>query len=115
MFNKADNTTHPQQSFSAKETEKWAIQINGKSLIKKKKKKKKKEYQFLAKFNGGILVASLLALATSTEHTNPPELGLLHFMVHNLHWVPFSRFAPLFLVGVLCLGPLDYFKSFAVE
>lgn len=61
-------------------TEKWEVD----------RQKSKREdskiyfYQFLAKFNGGILVASLLSLATSTEHTNPPKLGLLlHFMIHN--------------------------------
>jgi len=31
-------------------------------------------YQFVAKFNGSILVGTLLAGATPTEHTNPLEL-----------------------------------------
>lgn len=31
-------------------------------------------YQFVPKFNGSILVGTLLAGATPTEHTNPLEL-----------------------------------------
>ena len=38
-------------------------------------------YQFLAKLDGSILVASLLPLATSTEDTNPFEFGLIHFFI----------------------------------
>ena len=44
-------------------------------------------YQFIAKLNGSILVATLLARATATEHTNPLELWMpyltscLHLLV----------------------------------
>ena len=36
-------------------------------------------YQFLAKLNGWVLIATFLALATPTEHTNPLKPWLPHF------------------------------------
>lgn len=51
------------------------------TLLKQNRAKRKKKhnavvkvYQFVAKFNSSILVATLLARATPTEHTNPFEL-----------------------------------------
>lgn len=45
-------------------------------------------YQFIAKFNGSILVASLFARATTTEDTNPLELWhpYLSVCLHLFFW-----------------------------
>ena len=62
-------------------------------------------YQFFAKFNGSILVASLLALATPTEDTNPPKPWLLHFTLHFRYsqiLYLFSFFFPFFFFFHFC-------------
>lgn len=41
-------------------------------------------YQFIAELNGSILIATLLAGATSTEHTNPVELWM-RYLTTCLH------------------------------
>lgn len=44
------------------------------------------KYQFFAKLNSSILIANLPALLTSTKHTNPLKLRLIHSTAH-LHLV----------------------------
>ena len=63
-------------------------------------KKTKVKYQFFAKLNSSILIATLPALATPTEHTNPFELGLFHltFYLHLALYVALF-FLALYLIS----------------